>query len=123
MIVRPMTPPQTLPISFGLTVGKGIGILLPMNSNQWIFKDGSSQFTCDSFPYAYRTMFNTLKKGVESGRKYNDMVKQMVIIAPTKDQHGDLRRYNYADATELAKSSEVLTATGEINSRVFKRQH
>jgi len=103
-------------------LGKGIGILLPMNNAKWIFKDGPSQITCDSFPYAYRLMFNTLKKGVETGRKYDEMVKQLVIIAPTKDQHGDLRRYNYNDATELAKENGLLTPTGEINSREFKRR-
>lgn len=94
---------------------------MPMN-NEWIFKDGPSQVGVNSFPFAYRAMFNALKKGVESGRKYNDMVKQMVIIAPTKDQHGDFRRYNYDQATELAKASDLLTPEGIINSRVFKRQ-
>jgi hypothetical protein len=91
-------------------------------NNTWIFKDGVSQYTCDSFPYAYRLMFNTLKKGVETGRKYNDMVKAMVIISPQNDQHGDPRRYSYAQATELAKASELLTPSGEINSKVFKRK-
>ena len=91
------------------------------NKSVWIFKDGVSQFTCESFPYAYRMMFNTLKKGVETGRKYNDMVKQMVIISPQNDQHGDPRRYNYEQATELARASELLDARGDINSRVFRR--
>jgi hypothetical protein len=92
-----------------------------MNDN-WIFKDGVAQVGCTSFPYAYRLMHQTIKKGVETGRKYNDMVKQMVIISPTKDQHGDPRRYNYTSATELAKSSGLLTPAGEINSREFKRK-
>ena len=64
-------------------------------------------------------MFNSLKTGVEKGRKYDEMVKKMVIISPQKDQHGDPRRYTYAQATELAKASELLTPTGEINSRLF----
>jgi hypothetical protein len=90
--------------------------------NDWIFKDGPSQVSCTSFPFAYRAMFNTLKKGVETGRKYEDMVKQMVIISPQKDQHGDLRRYSYSAATDLAKSSGLLTPDGQINSREFKRR-
>jgi len=93
-----------------------------MNNNDWIFKDGASTVSCTSFPYAYRVMYNAIKKGVETGRKYNDMVKQMIIISPQKDQHGDPRRYNYTDATELAKSSGLLTPAGEINSREFKRK-
>lgn len=93
-----------------------------MTNSKWIFKDGVSQFTCDSFPYAYRLMHQTLKKGVESGRKYNDMVKQMFIISPQADQHGDPRKYSYAAATELAKASELLQADGQLNSKVFKRK-
>jgi hypothetical protein len=93
-----------------------------MSNTQWIFKDGFSQTSWNSFPYAYRAMFQALKTGVEKGRKYDDMVKQMVIISPQKDQHGDPRRYNYASATELAKASDLLTAQGEINSRVFKKR-
>jgi hypothetical protein len=86
----------------------------------WTFKDGASQYQCASFPYAFRQMYNTFKTGVEKGRKYNDMVKQMVIIAPTKDQHGDPRRYNYSDATDLAKSTGLLTPGGEFNSKNLK---
>ena len=93
-----------------------------MNESTWTFKDGLGQTTWNSFPYAYRAMFQSLKLGVEKGRKYDEMVKKMVIISPQKDQHGDPRRYSYAQATELAKASELLTPTGEINSRVFKRR-
>ena len=88
----------------------------------WIFKDGASQLQYASFPYAFRSMYNAVKTGVEKGRKFNDMIKQMVIIAPTKDQHGDPRRYNYTDATELAKSTGLLTPAGDINSREFKKR-
>ena len=89
---------------------------------EWIFKDGLTEQKCTSFPYAYRAMFNTLKNGVEKGRKYDDMIKQMVIISPQKDAHGDNRRYSYASATEMAKASGLLTPDGQINSREFKRR-
>jgi hypothetical protein len=90
--------------------------------NEWIFKDGLTETKCTSFPYAYRAMFNTLKKGVENGRKYDDMIKAMSILSPQKDVHGDPRRYNYASATEMAKASGLLTPDGQINSREFKRR-
>ena len=90
--------------------------------NDWIFKDGLTETKCTSFTYAYRAMFNTLKKGVENGRKYDDMVKNMSILSPQKDVHGDPRRYNYASATEMAKASGLLTPDGQINSREFKRR-
>lgn len=89
--------------------------------NNWIFKDGLAETKCTSFPYAYRAMYYSVKKGVESGRKFEDMTKQMVILAPTKDAHGDQRRYNYNAATEMAKSSGLLDSHGEINNREFKK--
>ena len=104
-------------------MGAGFDILAPMNKVTWIFKDGASQVTCDSFPYAFRMMFNSVKKGVESGRKYNEMVKQMSILSPAKDQHGDPRIYSYTDATEMATAQGLLTADGQINSREFKRKY
>jgi len=85
----------------------------------WIFKDGLSQQGCTSFPYAFRLMYNAVKTGVEKGRKFNDMVKQMAIIAPTKDQHGDPRRYNYQEAAQMAEIQGFFV-NGQIDSRKFK---
>ena len=96
-------------------------ILLRM-LNDWIFKDGATQTKCTSFPYAYRLMFDTLKRGVEKGRKYDDMVRQMLIISPQKDAHGDVRKYDYTAATAMATASGLLTPEGTINSREFKRR-
>ena len=90
--------------------------------NEWIFKDGATQTKCTSFPYAYRLMFDTLKRGVEKGCKYDDMIKAMLIISPQKDRNGDPRRYNYAAATDMATASGLLTPEGQINSREFKRR-
>ena len=67
-------------------------------------------------------MFNFLKKGIEQGRKHDDMVKGMVIISPQRDIHGNLRRYSWASATQLAKDMELLTSDGEINSRAMKKK-
>ena len=91
-----------------------------MNS-KWLFKDGATVIECTSFPYAFRTMFNTVKKGVEKGRKYEDMVKAMSIVSPAKDRLGNTKSYNYAEATEMATNSGLLTSDGQINSREFKR--
>lgn len=88
---------------------------------KWLFKDGSSVIECTSFPYAYRTMWNTLRKGVEKGRKRDDMIKQMSIISPIKDRNGDVKKYSYATATEMAQDQGLLTPDGQINSREFRR--
>lgn len=88
---------------------------------KWQFKDGSSVTDCTSFPYAYRTMWNTVRKGVEKGRKHEDMIKQMSIISPIKDRNGDTKVYSYAEATKMAENQGLLTPEGQINSREFRR--
>jgi hypothetical protein len=89
---------------------------------KWIFKDGDKAVDCTSFPFAYRTMWNTLKKGVESkARTYEGMIKGFLIISPAKDRLGNQRTYSYAAATQMAMDQGLLTADGQINSREFKK--
>lgn len=88
---------------------------------KWLFKDGATVIDCTSFPYAFRTMFNTVKKGVEKGRKFEDMVKGMSIVSPMRDRLGNTKTYTYAEATEMATNTGLLTSDGQINSREFKR--
>jgi len=95
-----------------------------MNSNKWIFKDGASVTECDSFPFAYRIMYNTFHKGLEKNARIGaDMVKQMLIVSPVKDNYGKKRTYSYAAATEMAKTSGLLTPEGQINSKEFKNRY
>lgn len=90
-------------------------------NNKWIFRDGVSPgIECFTFPFAFRAMFYSVKKGLETGRKLVDMEKSMVIISPIKDIHGDRKKYSYTDATKMAKESGLLTADGNINSKEFK---
>lgn len=90
---------------------------------KWLLKDKKlgtvSEFT--SFPYAFRTMFNVIKKGVETGRKEADMRQELTIISPQKDTHGDPRVYSVSDAWSMATNSGLLTPDGTINSREFRR--
>ena len=89
----------------------------------WIFKDGATKVECTSFPYAFRTMWNTIKKGVEGGKRtHSDMVKSMSILSPIKDAYGQPRTYGYEDAKRMAENQGLLTPDGQINSREFKRQ-
>jgi hypothetical protein len=92
-----------------------------MKSNTWIFKDGVSIVDCTSFPYAFRTMWNTIRKGTEKGRKVEDMIKSMSIISPIKDRNGDTKKYSYAQAIDMAKNSGLLSNDGQLNTREFKR--
>jgi hypothetical protein len=88
---------------------------------KWIFKDGTRTTEFESFPFAYRAMWNTLKRGVESKtRKYEDMVKGFSITSPLKDRDGHARVYSYATATVMATDLGVLTPDGQLNSREFR---
>ena len=77
---------------------------------------------CTSFPYAYRSMWYAVQKGIEKGLQLSDITRNMVIIAPTKDVHGDLKQYKYAAATEMATNSGLLSVDGKINSKEFKHR-
>lgn len=89
--------------------------------NVWKYRDGLAVTECTSFPYAFRTMFNAVRRGTEKGRNYEDMMKSMRIISPAKDVHGDFRTYNFDEASIMAKNNGLLNSDGTINSREFKR--
>ncbi len=89
--------------------------------SDWILKNGLTETKFTSFPYAFRAMFSIAKKATEQG-KYLETIKAMKIVSPLKDVHGDPRTYSYASASEMAKSSGLLTPDGQINSREFKRR-
>jgi hypothetical protein len=82
----------------------------------WIFDDGSQKHSYDTFPFAFRYMFNVMKKGVEQGKLYSEMFRTFRILSPT----GTV--YDYDRACDLAKDQGLLTADGMINSREFKRR-
>jgi hypothetical protein len=84
-------------------------------TNNWTFDDGLQKHSCDSFPYAYRTLYNTLKRSVESGGDRDTLVRRYKIYSPLKTV------YSYRQATELALDQGLLTSEGTINSREFKR--
>jgi hypothetical protein len=93
-----------------------------MNRNKWILKNGVSTQEYDSFPLAFRVMFLVAKKASETG-KFGEISKGLTIISPVKDVHGEPKKYSYAAAIEFATASEVLTATGEINTNVFRKKN
>lgn len=91
-----------------------------MTKMMWLFKNGAESIEHTSFPYAFRTMWNTVKKETENNKNsFQDVIKKMVIISPLKDIHGDNRRYNYTAACELATTLDVLK-DGGINKKAFR---
>jgi len=89
-----------------------------MNAN-WILKNGSQVVDCASFPFAYRTMFNMVRKGIADKKPVN--LNNLSILGP-KNLRGDRRTYSYQAATELATEQGLLTPEGQINSREFKKK-
>lgn len=85
-------------------------------NNSWIFDDGVTKNSCASFPYAFRTMFNAFKKGIEAGKSHSELAAKFKIISPLK------KVYSYQRASDLATDQGLLTTNGEINGREFKKR-
>lgn len=90
-----------------------------MSKANWIFKNGVQSVDCTSFPYAFRAMYNVVRKGTENKQPVN--TKDLVILGPLNSK-GEREVYSYFKATQLAQDQGLLTPAGEINSREFKRR-
>ena len=85
---------------------------------QWQFKNGTNaplEFT--TFPFAFRTMYNLVRKGIDDGKPVD--TSGFLIVGP-KNPRGERVRYGYFSAVETAKSSGLLSADGFINGKEFK---
>jgi len=92
-------------------------------NNKWIFQNGIAlDQTFTSFPYAFREMYNIVRKELERGKLLVDITKRMKIVSPLKTIHGDLKTYSYTAAMDLAKGYGLLTPDGTLNSKEFKRK-
>ena len=92
-----------------------------MSNTNWILKNGLQSTDCSSFPFAYRSMFNIVRKAVEAGKSVATASRDLTIVGPP-DTRGERTKYTYASATELAKGMGLINANGDINSREFKRR-
>ena len=89
-----------------------------MNAN-WILKNGGQVIDCSSFPYAYRTMFNIVRKGIADKKPVD--TSTLIIFGP-KNARGDRTKYSYSTASNLAREQGLLTTDDQINSREFKKR-
>lgn len=92
---------------------------MSMSNASWIFKNGAASVDCTSFPYAFRAMWNTIKKGIADKKPVN--TDTLSILGP-KNSKGEREKYSYFRARQLAESQGLLTADEQINSREFKRR-
>lgn len=94
-------------------------MMASMSNAYWIFKNGAQTVDCTSFPFAFRTMFNVVRKGVAEKKPVN--TRDLTILGP-KNSRGDRTSYSYEKASLLATEQGLLTTDGQINSREFKRR-
>jgi hypothetical protein len=92
-----------------------------MNKSNWILKNGMQSIDSTSFPVAFRTAFNIVRKTIEAKKNPSDIIKGLIILGPV-DSRGDRTKYNYAQATELATGMGLLQPDGEIRSKEFTKK-
>jgi len=87
----------------------------------WILKNGSTSVDCTSFPYAFRTAYNLIRKAIEAKQDASAVIKGISIVGPPGPRN-ERTTYSYAAAKQMAEGMGLLTPDGQINSREFKRR-
>lgn len=87
----------------------------------WILKYRDQKVECTSFPFAYRTAFNIVRKTIEANLPTGTLISSISITGPPNFK-GDKKAYSYAEATNTAIGMGLLNGDGEINSREFKKK-
>ncbi len=87
----------------------------------WTFKNGSVKTDHESFPFAFRAMYATVKDGMAKGKRIGELTKEMLIVSPLK-VYGEARTYSYYEASKMATDQGLLTLDGQINNREFKNR-
>lgn len=99
-----------------MTKSSWSAIVIAKMKIEWTFNDGERNHPCMTFPYAFRFMFNALKKATEAGQSRDVVVQRYQITSPVGTS------YDFKRACDLATQQGLLTSEGDINSREFKRK-
>lgn len=91
-----------------------------MNSN-WILKNGTQSIDCSSFPYAFRTAYNLIRKAIEAKQNVSSVINGISIVGPPNAK-GERTTYSYDKAKQMAEGMGLLSSDGQINGREFKRR-
>ena len=89
-----------------------------MNKINWIFKNGTQNLDCTSFPYAFRMMHGVVRKAIADGKPVNTAT--LSILGPQTEN--GRKTYSYHAACALATEQGLLEADGNLNSREFKKK-
>lgn len=92
-----------------------------MNKVTWIVKSGVTATECTSFPYAFRVAFNIVRKALEKNQNVNSVINGIQIVGPPNGK-GEVLKYTYSGAVNLAKSMGLLLNDGSINQKEFKKR-
>lgn len=92
-----------------------------MNKVTWILKSGVTATECASFPYAFRTAYNIVRKALEKNENVGSVINGIQIVGPP-NLKGEIMKYTYSSAVNLAKSMGLLLPDGSINQKEFKRR-
>lgn len=87
----------------------------------WILKYRDQKIDCSSFPFAYRTAFNVVRKAIEEKLPTGTLISSISITGPPNFK-GDRKTYSYVQATEMARSMGLLNSDDEVNTREFKKK-
>lgn len=85
----------------------------------WLLKQNSKTTECSSFPYAFRTMWNQIRKAQEEKKIVN--TSEFVILGPLNPR-GERYKYNFMEAKQMAMDMGLLDSNGNINGKEFKRK-
>ncbi len=93
--------------------------LTNMKTN-WILNNGSQKIDCASFPYAFRTAFNIVRKTIDAKLDPTKVINGLSIVGPPNSR-GERKTYDYAAATQMATDQGLLTPEGNIRGAEFKK--
>lgn len=92
-----------------------------MNKVKWILKSGVTSTECTSFPYAFRMAYNIVRKALEANQDVSKVISGIQIVGPPNGK-GELMKYNYQKALDLARSMGLVLPDGSINQKEFKKK-
>jgi hypothetical protein len=84
-----------------------------MSKPTWIYQNGKLRTEHFSFPYAFRAMWECVNNTASNANRSNPLA--MTLIAPTNTH------YTYSQAKQLAMDMGLLSLSGHLNSKEFKR--
>lgn len=92
-----------------------------MTNYQWILNNGKQEIPCETFPLAFRMMFNIVRTAREAKKNIPSVVRELSITGPLSSPTMK-KTLSYYDAMDKARVSQLLTPDGTINSREFKKK-